>query len=102
MNDAQEKSLKDRVRQIAKEQDRLFNDVWKNLVLERFLVRLSKSSYNKQLVFKGGMLLSQYIPIGRETVDLDFALRNFQAEQSSLARNDYRSSSNTVSRWLFL
>jgi hypothetical protein len=38
-----EQSLKDSVREIAKEQGRTFNDVWKTLVLERFLVRLSRS-----------------------------------------------------------
>lgn len=84
MNDARERSLKDRVRQIAKQQNRLFNDVWKKLVLERFLVRLSLSPYHQQLVFKGGMLLSHYLSIGRETIDLDFLLKGLEAEEERL------------------
>ena len=31
-----ERSLKDRIKAIAKTQNRAFNDLWKTLVLERF------------------------------------------------------------------
>lgn len=52
-----ERSLKDRIKAIAKAQNRAFNDLWKTLVLERFLVRLSRSDKLDQLIFKGGFLL---------------------------------------------
>lgn len=84
MSKTKERSLKDRVKQIAKEQNRLFNDVWKTLILERFLTRLSRSDHQQSLIFKGGMLLAQYITIGRETIDLDFLLTNLDAEEESL------------------
>lgn len=74
-----ERSIKDRVKEIAKAEGRTFNDVWKTLVLERFLARLSRSPQIENLIFKGGMLLSKYLPLGRETVDLDFLAVNLTA-----------------------
>ena len=69
-----ERSVKDRIKSIAKSQDRAFNDVWKALALERFLARLARSNRVDNLIFKGGFLLGKYLPLGRETVDLDFSL----------------------------
>ena len=79
-----ERSIKDRVREIAKAENRTFNDVWKTLVLERFLARLSRSPQIENLIFKGGMLLSKYIPLGRETVDLDFLAVNLSASVETI------------------
>lgn len=76
MNFALERSLKDKVHQLAKEKQRTFNAVWQGLVLERFLARLARSSNRKKLIFKGGMLLSYYVEIGRETTDLDFLIKD--------------------------
>jgi predicted nucleotidyltransferase component of viral defense system len=70
-----ERSLKDRIKAIAKAQNRAFNDLWKTLVLERFLVRLARSDKLDHLIFKGGFLLSKYLRLGRETADLDFSLK---------------------------
>lgn len=77
-------SIKDRVREIAKAENKTFNDVWKTLVLERFLARLSRSPQIDNLIFKGGMLLSKYIPLGRETVDLDFLAVNLSASVDTI------------------
>jgi predicted nucleotidyltransferase component of viral defense system len=70
-----ERSLKDRIKAIAKAENRAFNDLWKTLVLERFLARLSRSNRLDQFIFKGGFLLSKYLRLGRETADLDFSLK---------------------------
>lgn len=70
-----ERSLKDIIKAIAKAQNRAFNDLWKTLVLERFLARLARSDRLDQLIFKGGFLLSKYLRLGRETADLDFSLK---------------------------
>jgi predicted nucleotidyltransferase component of viral defense system len=70
-----ERSLKERIKAIAKAQNRAFNDLWKTLVLERFLARLSRSDKLDHLIFKGGFLLSKYLRLGRETADLDFSLK---------------------------
>lgn len=69
-----ERSLKDRIKAIAKVQNRAFNDLWKTLSLERFLARLARSDRVDQFIFKGGFLLSMYFRLGRETADLDFSL----------------------------
>ena len=79
-----ERSLKDRIKAIAKAQNRAFNDLWKTLVLERFLARLSRSDRLDQLIFKGGFLLSKYLRLGRETADLDFSLKNTNGSMESI------------------
>lgn len=70
-----EKSFKAKLRAIAKEKNRDPADLWQNLTLERFLVRLARSQYRKHFVLKGAILLSKYIELGRETNDLDFLAR---------------------------
>jgi predicted nucleotidyltransferase component of viral defense system len=75
-----EQSLKDRLKSIAVSENRTFNEVWRKLLLERFLVRLSKSEYNDKFIFKGGLLLSHYLNIGRETKDADFLIAGLNTE----------------------
>lgn len=79
-----EKSLKAKIRQIATDSHQDPLAVWQNLFLERFLVRLARSSYQNHFVLKGGHLLSKYIPIGRETQDLDFFAKNLKNEVNTL------------------
>ena len=69
-----ERSLKDRIKAMAKAQNRAFNDLWRTLALERFLARLARSDKLDRCIFKGGFLLSKYLRLGRETTDLDFSL----------------------------
>lgn len=38
------------------------------VLLERFLARLSHSTYREQFIFKGGLLLAQDMNLGRETI----------------------------------
>lgn len=77
-----EQALKARLKHIAKEQGKNFNEIWKLLVLERFLARLSRSEYSDKFIFKGGLLLSYYLIIGRETIDIDLLARQLNAEKS--------------------
>jgi len=79
-----EQALKDRLQTIAKEKEIPFNACWKQLLLERFLARLSRSSHVNKLIFKGGFLLSYMMKIGRETVDLDFLLTRMNAEVKAI------------------
>lgn len=79
-----EKSFKAKLRAIAKEKNRDPSDLWQNLTLERFLVRLAKSEFSKHFVLKGGILLSKYIDIGRETTDLDFLAQKISNEMDKL------------------
>lgn len=78
MNQSKEQSVKERVKAISKKQGRPFNDVWQEVVLERWLSRLAKSEYRKNFIFKGAMCLLRYIDLERETRDLDFLLKDLQ------------------------
>lgn len=75
-----EQALKERLKNIAKIEKRTFNEVWRELVLERLLVRISHSKYSDKFIFKGGLLLSHYIDIGRETKDADFLATQLNAD----------------------
>lgn len=79
-----EKSFKAKLRAIAKEKNRDPADLWQSLTLERFLVRLAHSKHREHFVLKGGILLSKYIEIGRETTDLDFLARRLNNEITGL------------------
>lgn len=79
-----EQALKDRLQIIAKEKEIHFNACWKQLLLERFLARLSRSSHVDKFIFKGGFPPSYLMKIGRETVDLDFLLTRMNAETDTL------------------
>jgi predicted nucleotidyltransferase component of viral defense system len=106
MSKGLERSLKDRIKAIAKAQNRAFNDLWRSLVLERFLARLARSDKLDRFIFKGGFLLSKYLRLGRETADLDFSLtkttgsielvRSLIAEILSLPYDDGFSFQNLV------
>ncbi len=75
-----EKSLKDRLKNIAHTENATFGEVLKRLELERFLIRLSRSECGNRYIFKGGLLLSWYIDIGRETKDIDFLAKGMTAD----------------------
>ncbi len=77
-------ALKDRLHIIANERNLPFNICWKQLLLERFLARLSASKHSSKLIFKGGFLLSYLMKIGRETTDLDFLLTRMRVEEKEV------------------
>ncbi|MBU1659864.1 MAG: nucleotidyl transferase AbiEii/AbiGii toxin family protein, partial [Chloroflexi bacterium] len=65
-------SVKARLQNRAKESNRPFNDLLQLYGIERFLYRLSRSSYANQFVLKGAlMLLTLDIPSFRPTRDID-------------------------------
>lgn len=62
---------------ISKERELTFNSIMVYYFLESILQRLAKSSYQKDLIFKGGLLLSNVVGVdSRSTVDIDFLLNN--------------------------
>jgi len=77
-------ALIDRIHKIAKDKNVLFNECWRQLLLARFLARLSRSEYSDKFIFKGGFLLSYMIEIGRETSDLDFLLTKMNASKEEI------------------
>ncbi len=86
MTPKENSSFKATLRRIAKENNRDPADLWQCLTLERFLVRLAKSKYSDRFVLKGGILLSKYIEIGRETVDLDFLAQKISNDRNVLEK----------------
>ncbi len=79
-----ESALKERLKVIATEKETTLNKVWKQLLLERFLARLSASPYQDKFIFKGGLLLAQYIAINRETIDIDFLMTKIKSEMQNI------------------
>jgi predicted nucleotidyltransferase component of viral defense system len=77
-------ALIDRVHKIAKGKNISFNECWRQLLLARFLTRLSRSEYSDKFIFKGGFLLSYMMEIGRETTDLDFLLTKMNASEEEI------------------
>lgn len=80
-----EQALKERLKNIAVMENRTFNEVWRELLLERLLVRIAQSEYRQKFVFKGGLLLSHYIEIGRETKDADFLAKELDAQMNTIS-----------------
>ncbi len=84
MKSAIEQSIKEKIKALAKERETTFAELWRNLILERFLTRLAKSSYKEKFILKGGTLLAKYIHLGRETQDLDFFVQKLSNTEQSL------------------
>lgn len=84
MKSAIEQSIKEKIKALAKERESTFVELWRNLILERFLTRLSRSSYKEKFILKGGTLLAKYIHLGRETQDLDFFIHKLTNTEQSL------------------
>ncbi|HLB52774.1 MAG TPA: nucleotidyl transferase AbiEii/AbiGii toxin family protein, partial [Chlamydiales bacterium] len=84
MKSAIEQSIKEKIKALSKERGSTFAETWRNLILERFLTRLSLSPYKENFILKGGTLLAKYIHLGRETQDLDFFIQKLANTEQSL------------------
>ena len=85
MRSAKVESVKQRLKNVSRKENRLFNDVLQMYFLERFLYRLSISEYKNNFVLKGGILLyaifdSDYV---RKTTDIDLLAQRINNEASS-------------------
>ncbi|MEK6628802.1 MAG: nucleotidyl transferase AbiEii/AbiGii toxin family protein [Bdellovibrionota bacterium] len=76
--------LKERVKAVAQSKSITFNLAWQQFQLERFLARVAKSEHHDKFIFKGGLLLAQYLKIGRETKDIDFLMTKIQSEEGAI------------------
>ena len=66
-------SIKQRLRNMARAEDRAFDILLVRFALERLLFRLSQSAYRDNYILKGGMLVTQWLDHNnRETRDADF------------------------------
>ncbi len=69
--------LKEKIRNYAKENGITAQVVLQNYMFERFLVRLSSSSYSQNFIIKGGILVAAIVGLDtRSTMDLDATIRN--------------------------
>ncbi len=70
-------NLKAKIRNYAKVNDIAAQVILQNYMFERFLVRLSISSYKEKFIVKGGMLIAALVGLDtRSTMDLDTTLRD--------------------------
>lgn len=78
-------SLKDRIRNIAKQKNIPAQVIMQNYMFERLLVRLAKSEYKDKFVLKGGMLVAAIVGLdNRATMDLDTTLKNLPLTPESI------------------
>lgn len=84
MSSGKVESVKQRLKNVTKRQDKQFNDVLQMYFLERFLYRLSKSKYNINFVLKGGILLYAIFDedYARKTSDIDLLAQKIENDAS--------------------
>ena len=91
-------SVKQRLLNMARGQNRAFDILLVRFALERLLFRLSQSAYRDNYILKGGMLVTQWLEHNnRETRDMDFlgfgeadaeAIKAIFAEIMTIASDD--------------
>jgi len=72
-----------RLRQVAAERARPFNEILTLYVLERFLARLTKTEYAQDFVLKGGVLLAAF-RLRRPTRDVDLQALDFTLDEQHM------------------
>ncbi|MCT7756539.1 MAG: nucleotidyl transferase AbiEii/AbiGii toxin family protein [Lactobacillus iners] len=79
-------SIKDRLANYSKKNDKLFSDVLNVYVLERVLFRISKSNFADNFTLKGGILLYGLYEnsFTRATTDIDLLAKNISNSKSKL------------------
>ena len=66
-------SIRQRLLTKARETNRPFSELLQYFAMERFLYRLSKSSYAGHFILKGALMLTVWkAPLTRPTMDIDF------------------------------
>ncbi|MBC1925572.1 nucleotidyl transferase AbiEii/AbiGii toxin family protein [Listeria innocua] len=79
-------SFKAKIRQLATEKGLTTQQVQQSYLLERFLVRLSKSQYQANFIVKGGYLIGRMVGLNsRATMDLDTTIKGFELTAENLA-----------------
>ena len=73
-------SVRQRLLDQARAQDRPFQEVLQYFAMERFLYRLAKSPFADRFILKGALLLTAWrAPLSRPTMDIDLAGRTDNA-----------------------
>ena len=87
-------SVHDRLRNMAKESSRPFNELLQHFAIVRFIYRLSKSPHTDRFILKGALMLSVWSgTVSRPTMDIDLlgkidnSLEEIKAVMISAVRN---------------
>lgn len=79
--------LKGAIRNIAKKNDLMSQEVLQMFLFERILERLSVSKYKNNFILKGGLLISSMIGISeRTTMDMDTTVKGILMEEQVVLR----------------
>lgn len=79
-------SVRSRLRNIARAQNRNFDELLTMYMLERFLYRLSKSKYKENFILKGGLLLCVlFDEPHRTTKDIDLLAKHLASRLQDIA-----------------
>ena len=79
--------LKAIVKSISKEKRISAQLILQNYMLERFLERVSNSSYRSQFIIKGGFLIASIVGLDtRATMDMDATIKGYPVDESSIQR----------------
>ena len=74
--------LKNKIRNISEKKKIPHEVLYQNFFFERFLERLSLSTYKNKLILKGGFLISSLLGISeRTTSDIDMSVENLQLNE---------------------
>lgn len=81
------KQLKDKVRNVSKGDNDVAKMLIRNFVMERFLERVSLSSYKDNFILKGGMLVASLVGVDmRATMDIDTTVRSLPLNEEDARR----------------
>ncbi len=81
------KQLKDKVRNISHGDNQTAQMLIRNFIMERFLERVSISTYRNNFILKGGMLVASLVGIDtRATMDIDSTLKALPLNEEDAVR----------------
>jgi predicted nucleotidyltransferase component of viral defense system len=80
--------LKQKIRDMAKEDNIPHELLYQNFFFERFLERLSMSNYKDKMIIKGGFLLTSLLGIeNRSTADIDLTISTLSMDENIVRRS---------------
>ena len=81
------RQLKDKVRNISNGNSNKANTLIRNFAMERFLERVSLSSYRNNFILKGGMLVASIVGVDmRATMDIDTTVKALPLNENDVQR----------------
>ena len=81
------RQLKDKVRNISDGNSNKATTLIRNFMMERFLERVSRSSYRDNFILKGGMLVASIVGVDmRATMDIDTTVKALPINEADVQR----------------